>query len=99
MLKGMRARELMGCVTLFCRQVLGLLCSLQSSIRALLLQGHGSQRIRSRILLDSATLWIMKPRIRATLAAALKKRLLGVAHRLSERIHPTNASGNNTSMR
>jgi len=43
--------------------------------------------------------WGMKPRIRATLSAAIKKRLLGVAHRLSERIHPTNASGNNTSMR
>jgi hypothetical protein len=41
----------------------------------------------------------MKPRIRAKLSAAIKKRLLGVAHRLSERIHPTNASGNNTSMR
>ncbi|MFT5683944.1 MAG: hypothetical protein ACI8RZ_004876 [Myxococcota bacterium] len=41
----------------------------------------------------------MKPRIRAKLTAAVKKRLLTLAHRLSERIHPTNASGNNTSMR
>jgi hypothetical protein len=38
-------------------------------------------------------------RLQSRLTAALRRRLLSVAHRLSERIHPTNASGNNTSMR
>ena len=41
----------------------------------------------------------MKVRIRAKLSAVVKKRLMSVAHRLAERIHPTNGSGNNTSMR